>query len=343
MCGLFGSVSKSLSMMDVDITKQLGMISQLRGTDSTGIFIAYTDKGKPKIAMHKEAVNATSFLLSDMTKAMTDHATTYLIAGHTRAATIGAVNNENAHPFVSEHIVGMHNGTIPNLKGKVDGVDVPDSRILFDLISEKGIEEAVTKADEGVGAYALCFLDNKAKTLNFIRNEQRPLSFIKRHDTLFWASESIFLEAVKYRNGHTQFGQIFSIMKNEMLIYDLTNHGISYKKIEPKPKQVFLPRLSFSQKDDESREESPAKIEEVSKGSAYYIGYKGKKMTVTKAKELLAKGCAYNADMVCDLDDTVYWINNSEYICHESRKDLFVTEFVAGEDDMYEGKYVKPN
>lgn len=110
------------------------------------------------------------------------------IAGHARLPTSGTVDTAHCHPFIVDHIVGMHNGTITKIDGRKVNDDDSDSELLFELIAKRGIE-AINQVE---GAYALCYVNTNNKTLNFIRNDKRPLYFAQYKDapnTLYWASE----------------------------------------------------------------------------------------------------------------------------------------------------------
>lgn len=177
---------------------ELCYLSALRGTDSTGIAIGYRKKkehNKFGVYSHKMTVPAADFLRDEHTKAAMS-ANSFFIIGHCRAKTIGASTIENAHPHECEHIVGTHNGTI----GKWGDDNQSDSRVLFDKIAKDGITKAFSEAD--TGAYATVFADKRARTINFFRNEKRPLwlMWADNEKTLYWASEREMLELMTARN-----------------------------------------------------------------------------------------------------------------------------------------------
>jgi predicted glutamine amidotransferase len=189
MCGLVGVAGK-LEYKDEAMMKRLLVFDYFRGPDSTGL-AAIRNNGDVKMA--KAAVNPLD--LFDMQKfkdANSGHPSIAFI-GHNRLATKGGVNNVNAHPFQFGHIVGAHNGTLDHsswkaLEEAIEEKHEVDSMAVIHAIAKLGIEETVKLLQ---GAWALTWYDLEAKTINFLRNKERPLwmAYTKKFDHLFWASE----------------------------------------------------------------------------------------------------------------------------------------------------------
>ena len=186
MCGLFGGISSVLMEAEIEAVYDMGFLSALRGIDSSGLAILISSSSSPspnpkrKQILIRQLTNPVSMLLSDETQnAMnpSNHGKTkniFLMAGHARYASVGSVTEENIQPLQHNHIIGMHNGTIPSLKEPSN--DLSDSKNLIKCISEEGIKNTIESRVTG-GSYALVYIDSENKTLNFIRNEDRPLSF----------------------------------------------------------------------------------------------------------------------------------------------------------------------
>lgn len=199
MCGLWGAVG---NIRNIGYIEQLAIMSMLRGTDSAGMAIAYKKKEaqhKIKFAMHKDICDSFSFLQDTRTKVLLEQDPILGIIGHCRAATIGDVTLENAHPYSDGPYLGVHNGTIDQFKVK----DSPesDSRNLFRSLREHGEEATLTKADEG--AYALVYFHTGRRSLTIVRNDKR---FLYTMDSVgktvtYWASERGMLELLKDRCG----------------------------------------------------------------------------------------------------------------------------------------------
>lgn len=202
MCGLIG-VAGDLEYKDEGLMKRLFVLDYFRGTDSTGL-AAIDGKGKPtivKMATHPiNLFDSKSFI-----SALSGYYSKAFI-GHNRAATLGAVNDLNAHPFQFGDIVGAHNGTLEKSSWTdlewASGVKTDvDSAAIFACINEIGIEDTIKLMEEGktssTGAWALVWYDMKDDTMNFLRNEHRPLWWALNDDgdKVIWASEWEMIEA----------------------------------------------------------------------------------------------------------------------------------------------------
>ena len=190
MCGLVGMAGK-VSISHKKMFRNMLIFDQIRGIDSTGI--AFVDKYNGSVDVEKE-VGGASQLWDWGESKLLDYTGQFRIPpmvaiGHNRAATIGKVQKDTAHPFTFKHITGAHNGTLwdwDDLEG-ADEFDV-DSQALYNDIAEKGIDHTWGTFR---GAAALTWWDDDKETINLIRNSERPLyvAFEKGGDTLFWASE----------------------------------------------------------------------------------------------------------------------------------------------------------
>lgn len=208
MCGIFGAVSTGfLAWGEIENVKTLGILSQLRGTDSTGIVTARTKKNKKVMfESHKDVGDSTTFFNSDDTKKLLAPAHVFCVVGHTRKATCGTVNKINAHPIEEGSIIAVHNGVIDHFRPhKADEDTRTDSRGLIERIARDGIQSAIKEI--GNGAYAIVYIDREKKTLNFARNLKRPLYSMWNHGrtTLYWASEKVMLEFLRSREGSGLF------------------------------------------------------------------------------------------------------------------------------------------
>lgn len=207
MCGLVGTAG-NLQHKDEALMKRLLMFDYFRGPDSTGIAsIRSGDVVKiAKVASHP-------LTLFDMEKFKTTNQgfQSQVLIGHNRSATRGAVNDYNAHPYQVGHIVGAHNGTLDHrcytaLETKLEAKFETDSLALFACIAKFGVDETIPLLE---GAWSLVWWDMKQKTLNFLRNKERPMWFawVGGFKQLMWASEwSIIQSAVRQaatNQGHT--------------------------------------------------------------------------------------------------------------------------------------------
>ncbi len=209
MCGLVG-VAGNLGYGDEHLMKRLFILDYFRGTDSTGL-AAISAKGVPTIVkMATHPINLFDSKAFD--KALNGYQSSAFI-GHNRAATLGLVNDNNAHPFQYGDIIGAHNGTLDKASwirlelaaGKETDVD---SAAIFACIDEIGIDDTIKLMENGktasTGAWALVWYDMKDDTLRFLRNEHRPLWYgvSEKKDKIVWASEYPMIDAsVKMTSG----------------------------------------------------------------------------------------------------------------------------------------------
>jgi len=203
MCGICGAAGRSIDAIDMAVFSDLLMVSVFRGRDATGVAYMATDKGKPRYFFDKDIIASPIYtVLKDkqMKKMVKDHHLKALI-GHARWATVGEKKKENAHPFNTEKLLGVHNGTV--FKTWLDDADKyeTDSEALLNMIDKKGLYAVIDEIRDR-GAYALAYYEKKTGDLVFYRNDQRTLYFAydKSYSTLFWASEEAFLTFVLDRH-----------------------------------------------------------------------------------------------------------------------------------------------
>ena len=207
MCGLFGMMG-DLEHKDEAILKEGLVVCSIRGDDSTGIIkVNKRDTGfetVKQIGPPTELFNVPRFRSLSMYTASA-------MIGHCRKATVGRISRFTAHPFEADHIVGVHNGTLMNwrsvFKDTLKEDYEVDSAALFASIAEYGARDTFSAL---TGAWACVWYDSDEDTLNFLRNEDRPLWWCKTEDgkKIYWASEWQMLDLVLTRNG-------VKIMKDE--------------------------------------------------------------------------------------------------------------------------------
>lgn len=195
MCGHVG-IAGALETKDENTLKRLLMFDYFRGPDSTGVAVFQKD-GTGAVA--KIASNPVNLFDSTRFKILLNGFKSKAFIGHNRAATKGAVNDFNAHPYECGHILGAHNGTLSvkswdklqELIGEKTGTD---SHAIFLCIEKFGIEETVKHLQ---GAWALVWIDTKENTLNFLRNKERPFWYAYTADfkKVIWASEHWMIRA----------------------------------------------------------------------------------------------------------------------------------------------------
>jgi asparagine synthetase B (glutamine-hydrolysing) len=211
MCGIIGFVSgrkSGASAQEIKAVRDLFIAGEVRGTDSAGLLWAEKGyrKGAEAIKMYydKDVVSPSALRTKALWGAMTD---SLFILGHNRAATLGAVTQELAHPFAFGYVSGVHNGTVlawkTALKDHITDAEMDSMAIMEALNSVDSDTSSVVEVLEKIegGAYALAWADNRTKTINLARNADRPLALAyTKTGGLFFASELRMLEWVLERN-----------------------------------------------------------------------------------------------------------------------------------------------
>ena len=202
MCGIIGY----MTLKDDDRTlskekffREALFTDTLRGNDSTGIMSVKGDAFT--WAWSKQAVPAYKFITEK--SFFEREVKTWCAVGHNRAATVGDVNTDNAHPFQHGPIILVHNGTLrstyvlPHDNKKIQ----VDSELIAYNLSQEAPEDANKVLDKLSGAFALVWFDNRDESVNFVRNSERPMHFgINRmNDLLLFASDGFLLNFCSQR------------------------------------------------------------------------------------------------------------------------------------------------
>lgn len=222
MCGIVGLItgfSNGFSNDETKVFRDMLLIDTLRGFDSTGVFGVDYDGN---VEVLKEASNGASFIQTFDYKAFDSwlcQRGMYAV-GHNRAATRGSITDKNAHPFVIEdNIVLVQNGTYKGDHSHHKATEVDTEAVAHVIHDEPDLEKALQKID---AAYALVWYNVKDKTLNIIRNEERPMyiAYTKQNAIVF-ASEMETILAACSRNGVLLKGQPYLLKENMLNTWTL--------------------------------------------------------------------------------------------------------------------------
>ena len=204
MCGLVGCAGASLEAKHERAFRELLIVDTIRGPHSTGIMAA-NNSGDVEV-FKKALLPSDMFTMSGCQQLFKkiNHA----LIGHNRWATQGKINGINAHPFEFETLVGAHNGTLVNQRLLPDYTKFEvDSENIFHSIEKIGLKDTVASLN---GAYALTWYDKEQRSMNIIRNKERPMfvTFTKDERVMFWSSESWMLFGVLAKND-IEHGEVF--------------------------------------------------------------------------------------------------------------------------------------
>lgn len=188
MCGITGYSGKR----PVDMTKIRWLVheNENRGTHATGVYAGGV--------LFKKAVRASEFLFLDGFNSTLKGQRT--LQAHTRAATCGANNDKNAHPFIAGdpkdpwYCVGSHNGFVEHdLRGQTIelGFEKPfevDSQLIFEALAKHKSFDILSRLD-GAIACAFMFPNQDPNMLFLYKNgEGRELHLGEASDGLYYSS-----------------------------------------------------------------------------------------------------------------------------------------------------------
>lgn len=234
MCGLVGLVG-DIDHFAVDTFYNMLLLDTVRGTDSTGACIVNRKKG---VATAKELGHPLNLINSKRYRKLVADPMWNITAllGHNRHATAGAKIKRNAHPFTHGHITLMHNGTLKShiQAGQKKRFDTDSESVAY-AMSVMTPAEVWSKLD---GAACLVWYDDKDKSYNFIRNEQRPLMLAldKSGRTLMYGSEEWIID-IGARKGRMQVGdkENLAVNRHVKAKYDWLKNKITLEAEELVP------------------------------------------------------------------------------------------------------------
>jgi hypothetical protein len=208
MCGIIGYLTteeKKESVSRYRFLHQALIADTMRGDDSTGAyFVGHDAEVGQTPAYCKSTAPGYDFVTydPDWHSLSGTGAEFYAAIGHNRSATVGKVAADTAHPFQRGPITLVHNGTLRSTYGlpitEQQGSFFNDSDAICGNLENTPINE-LTK--DMLGAYALVWHDARDRTMNIVRNDQRPLylATVKGQNTVFIASESMMLQWILSR------------------------------------------------------------------------------------------------------------------------------------------------
>jgi predicted glutamine amidotransferase len=229
MCGIVG-IAGNLLATDGAIFNEMLYADVVRGKHATGVAVV---KGQCRsVAVHKRAMPAALYMELGSTIAHLSYPIqNTVMLGHNRHATKGNSGDpEGAHPFTHGHITLVHNGSLTTHSQLTDEHFTVDSEAICKAISVDGIEEVGPKLR---GAFALVWIDSLSNTLNFLRNDERPLAIAwnTTANRMWWASELDMLKWVINRDTFTRspatYDTIFNLPVGKLISIPITHTAVN--------------------------------------------------------------------------------------------------------------------
>lgn len=230
MCGIFGQINSKYDVFDYREFCTLGVINDVRGGDSVGIFI----DGKYEYGIDKTK-HFNDFMCSSKLLDKTEKCK--IAFGHCRKTSVGTTSLETAQPVIitknkKVEYVLMHNGTIYNIESlankyipKIDIKGMSDSQVMAHIFYA-GHYEAL---EEYNGSAVFAIIDYRKSTTDplilFFKGEskkyessdkteeERPFYFTSKDGVLFFSSIDTILDPI------FKDGDVFTIDSNTLCEY----------------------------------------------------------------------------------------------------------------------------
>lgn len=197
MCGLFGWFEKEKGSLKLDqkklLTAVLGVKSQVRGTDSWGVFTVWTDKHKRWYRPHR---GVGAFKTASRKKLWADIPTAEFVMGHTRMKTHGLAKIKNAHPFTCQEWHMAHNGVLSEGTYLKETLIMPEGEtdseaFLCWVVSKKKGIEGFMETNTSENAFEV--YNSKTNEL-FLISRGREIYAADMGDVVVWSSEKVITE-----------------------------------------------------------------------------------------------------------------------------------------------------
>lgn len=155
-------------------------ISQLRGSDSSGIMFIPEQEGDPVVI--KDTITSATMLETSRYKRVSSSDEWQNIIGHSRAGTIGGQTFEAAHPHSHGTVTLVHNGTVNTYRTHIPNTPVQvisDSSAIAWKLSQIEPNEVTTFLSTMPSFGAIIWFDTRDGSLNIAKDNSR---------TLFWTA-----------------------------------------------------------------------------------------------------------------------------------------------------------
>lgn len=193
MCGIAGYTGNFPNK--INLAKALMCLNSSRGNHSAGVASKITENHS---SIFKRAINPIAFA-KKIPKYLEANPHSMTVILHTRWATHGTINKQNAHPFKIDKVIGTHNGVMSNMKDmqeylKYDKYEVDSQYLIHSLAKHSHLGIAYGSMNL---AY---FVEGDEHLLHLIRyNNPLAIAYVNNDKGLVYSSDEDHLtEALKW-------------------------------------------------------------------------------------------------------------------------------------------------
>ncbi len=234
MCGIVGAVlQRHVTPILLEGLKRM----EYRGYDSAGIAVLDSTQSLKRVRTQGKV----STLVDAVKKQNLD---SYIGIAHTRWATHGVPNEQNAHPHISgdeHHVAVVHNGIIDNFeslktmliaKGYHFNSDT-DTEVIVHLIydhlkHEKDLKSAVKKASKQLkGAFLFFLLSSQHPDCIITMRQGSPLVIGVGFEENYFASDYLALLPVTQQFMYLQEGDLAEVRADKVIVYDVNDRVVT--------------------------------------------------------------------------------------------------------------------
>ena len=245
MCGIVGIISFSKNQFfqaQQKTFRNLLYLDAFRGEDGTGVFgVSRTGN----VEMLKAEDPAGRFIYTpeykEFEKGM--YSTFDIVVGHNRKATVGKINHDTAHPFISGNVVMVHNGKL-FAHEKYHKTEV-DSEALCKYLEEheNDLDKAIPELD---GHFSVVWYNAQTRKFRFWRNKDRPMYHAIVGSYLYFSSERSILTASMIRAGVSPVDKdIYELEENKIWTLDMTKPTLKWEVTQLETKVKEYPKSNY--------------------------------------------------------------------------------------------------